>query len=332
MAASTPGVIALAMPAVETAEPATPWLATSLAEDPQPPADATASAAREASETAEAPSAPQQAAATASPPAVVVSVTVQDPLNRYVTGLGKENFKVFEDGREQEISAFSSESVPISAGIVVDASGSMRDKLDQSRLVAAQFLNAASPQDEFFLVKFNSSAELAAGFTNDAGQIQNQLSLVEARGGTALREAIYRAIEEMKNARNPSRVLLVISDGDDNSSSLTQEDLRNAARTANLQIYAITFAAPVDAAGRGRAFLREIAEQSGGQQFMVDGLATLPGAAASVAVRNVYVLGYKSTNTARDGKFRGLRVEAAPPNGLPPLKVSFRSGYYAPSQ
>ena len=265
-------------------------------------------------------------------PAVVVSVTVQDPLNRYVTGLGKENFKVFEDGLEQEISAFWSENVPISAGIVVDTSGSMRDKLDQLRLVAAQFLNAANPQDEFFLVEFSGSAELASGFTNDTGQIQNQLSGIQARGGTVLREAIYRAMEEMKNARNPSRVLLVISDGEDNSSSLSQEDLRNAARSANVQIYAITFAAPADAAGRERAFLREIAEQSGGQQFVVDDLAKLPGTAASVAMRNEYLLEYKSTNTARDGKFRSLRVETATPRGLPPLKISFRTGYYAPAQ
>ena len=357
MAARTTGAIALAMPAVEIADPATPGPAATLTEDPQPTAEATASAASEASDTAEAASSPQQAPSpqqppppqlaatrsqqaatpqqapvTVSPPAVVVSVTVQDPLNRYVTGLGKENFRVFEDGVEQEISAFSSENIPISAGIVVDTSGSMRNKLDPSRIVVEQFLGAASPQDEFFLVKFSASAELAAGFTSDVGQIQNQLSLEQARGGTALHDAIYRAIEEMKNARNPSRVLLVISDGDDNSSSLSQEDLRNAARTANVQIYAITFAAPDGTAGRGPAFLREIAEQSGGQQFIVDDLATLPRAAASVAVRNVYVLGYKSTNTAHDGKYRGLRVEAAPPKGIPPLKVRVRAGYYAPSQ
>jgi Ca-activated chloride channel homolog len=147
-----------------------------------------------------------------------------------------------------------------------------------------------------------------------------------------LREAIYRAIEEMKNARNPSRVLLVVSEGDDNSSSLTQEDLRNAARAADVQIYAITFAAPVDSAGRGSALLREITEESGGRQFIVDGLGTLPGAAASVAVRNVYLLGYKSTNAAHDGKYHRLRVEVAPPIGLPPLKLSFRTGYYAPAQ
>ena len=337
VAARTPGVVAFAMPAIQAAGPATlgpatPGPVASLAEDPRPPADVTASAASEASETAEAPAPPQQTAAALSTPSVVVPVTVQDPLNRYVTGLGKENFKVFEDGLEQEISAFSSENVPISAGIVVDTSGSMRDQLDQSRLVVAQFLNAASPQDEFFLVEFNVSAELVAGFTSDAGQIQNQLNLVQARGGTSLREAIYRAIAEMKNARNPSRVLLVVSDGEDNSSSLSQEDVRNVALTANVQIYAITFAAPVASAGRGPAFLREIAEQSGGRQFMVDGPAALPGVAASVAVRNVYLLGYQSTNTARDGKYRRLRVEAAPPNGLPPLKLSFRAGYYAPSQ
>jgi VWFA-related protein len=337
IAARTPGVVALAMPAVEAAGPATfgpatPGPAASLAEDPRPPADATASAASEPSETAAAPAPPRQAAAPVSPPSVVVPVTVQDPLNRYVTGLGKENFKVFEDGLEQEISAFSSENLPISAGIVVDTSGSMRDKLDQSRLVVAQFLNAASPQDEFFLVEFNVSAALVAGFTSDAGQIQNQLNLLQARGGTSLREAIYRAVAEMKNARNPSRVLLVVSDGEDNSSSLSQEDVRNAALTANVQIYAITFAAPVASAGRGPAFLREIAEQSGGRQFMADGQAALPGVAASVAVRNVYLLGYQSANPARDGKYRRLRVEAAPPKGLPPLKLSFRAGYYAPSQ
>ena len=99
-----------------------------------------------------------------------------------------------------------------------------------------------------------------------------------------------------------------------------------------MQIFAITFAAPVDSAGRDLVLLREITEQSGGRQFIVDGLGMLPGVAASVAVRNVYLLGYKSTNAAHDGKYRRLRVEAAPPNGLPPLKGSFRTGYYVPAQ
>jgi Ca-activated chloride channel family protein len=317
-AARAPGVIALAMPMVEAVEPVT------LAPDISPAADPQSQAATPASP-------PQQAAATVSP-STVVAVTVQDPMNRFVAGLGKENFKVFEDGLEQEISEFSNENVPISAGIVLDASGSMRDKLDQSRAVTAQFLNAASLQDEFFLVRVKESPELVAAFTGDAWQIQNQLNLVQAGGGTALRDGIRRAIEEMKNARNPSRVLLVITEGEDNSSSISQEDLRNAARAANVQIYAFTFAALGASASRGSGLLRDIAEQSGGQQFAMDGLATQPGAAASVAVRNVYLLGYKSTNATQDGKYRSLRVEAAPPRGLPPLKINYRAGYYAPAR
>ena len=320
-AGRTPGVIAFATPPapVEAFEPAVNVPQPEPAEEPQTP------------QTPPAPLPPQTVAATVSQPAVMVRVTVQDPLNRYVTGLGKENFRLFEDGQEQEISEFSTGHAPISAGIVLDTSGSMGAKLEAPRLAVEQFLGAANPQDEFFLVTFNDEAELAAGFTSDAGQIQSPLNLVHARGGTALRDAIHRALAEMKNARNPDKVLLVISDGNDNSSSLSQADLRTEVRAANVQIYAITFGEPGGSGIRARAMLGELVGQSGGQQFVVDDLSKAPGAAAGVAVRNLYVLGYQSKNAARDGKFRNLRVEAVPPQGLPPLKVSFREGYYAPA-
>jgi VWFA-related protein len=332
VAGRAPGVVAFAMPAASVP-------AASLTDDPQPAeetaaTDATGSeqSAGEAPEPPQTPAPPQRAAAPVNPAKVVIPVTVQEPLNRFVTGLRKENFKVFEDGVEQEISEFSSKDAPLSVGIVVDASGSMSDKLNAPRLAVAQFLSAANPQDEYFLVTFNDSADLAAGFTSDTGLIQDRLNFVRARGGTALRDAINRALGEMQSARNPDRALLVISDGNDNSSSLSQEALRELVRAANVQIYAITFAEPGVSGIRGQAMLGQIAEQSGGQQMVVDDLAKAPGAAASVAVRNVYLLGYRPKNGARDGKFRSVRVEAVAPEGLPALKVRSRIGYYAPAQ
>jgi len=271
---------------------------------------------------------------------VLIPVSVSDPLNRFVTGLDKENFKVYEEKVEQEVSQFSSEDAPLSVGLVFDTSGSMGAKLQKSRQAVTQFLKTANPEDEFFLVQFNDRPELTVPFTPDSEELQNRLTFVQSKGRTALLDGIYMAMNQMKKARNPRKAILLISDGGDNSSRYTESEVRNAVREADVQIYAIGIFEPISGRGRtpeelaGPGLLTELSEQTGGRHFAVDNLAELPDVAAKIGLelRNQYVLGYVPKNTARDGKYRRVQVKLVKTNGLPPLRAMFRTGYYAPAQ
>ncbi|MBI3680268.1 MAG: VWA domain-containing protein [Acidobacteria bacterium] len=271
---------------------------------------------------------------------VLINVTVTDPLNRFVTGLDKEYFRLWEDNQEQAVSQFSSEDAPLSVGLVFDASGSMGNKLHKSRQAAAQFFKTANPEDEFFLVQFNDRAELMTPFTHNTEEIQNRLTFTQAKGRTALLDAVYLAIHQMKKGRNPRKAILILSDGGDNSSRYTESEIRNLVREADVQIYAIGIFEPVSSRGRtaeelsGPSLLSEISEQTGGRHFPVENLNELPDIAAKIGVelRNQYVLGYAPTNQTRDGKYRRVKVRVNQPKGLPPLRAFWRLGYYAPSQ
>ena len=271
---------------------------------------------------------------------VLIPVTVTDPLNRFVTGLEKENFKVFEDKKEQTVQQFSSEDAPLSVGLVFDASGSMGRKLEKSRQAVAQFFKTANPEDEFFLVQFNDTAELINAFTTSLEEIQNKLTFTQSKGRTALLDAIYLALHTMKKAKNPRKALLVISDGGDNNSRYTENEIKNLVREADVQIYAIGIYEPVGARGRtaeelaGPGLLTEIAEQTGGRQYAVENLNELPDIAAKIGIelRNQYILGYTPQNQDRDGRYRRVQVKLVQPKGLPPLRAFWRMGYYAPTQ
>jgi Ca-activated chloride channel homolog len=271
---------------------------------------------------------------------VLIPVAVTDPLSRFVTGLDKENFKLLENGVEQEISQFSSEDAPLSIGLVFDTSGSMGSKLQKSREAVAQFFKTANPEDEFFLIEFNDRPEMVVGFTGDTEEIQSRLTFTQAKGRTALLDAVYLAMNQMKKARNPRRAILIISDGGDNSSRYTESEVKNAVREADVQIYAIGIFEPPASRGRtpeemsGPGLLSDVTEQTGGRHFAVDNLAELPDVAAKIGIelRNQYVLGYNPKNSARDGKYRRVQVKLTKTTGLPQLKASFRTGYYAPAQ
>src|SRR5579863_9618633 len=202
---------------------------------------------------------------------VLIPVSVTDPIGRYVTGLDKENFKLTEDKAEQEISQFSSEDAPMSVGVVFDTSGSMGAKLQRSRQAVAQFLKAANPEDEFFLVQFNDRPELVVGFTPDTEELQNRLTFVESKGRTALLDGVYMAMNQMKKGRNPRKAILIISDGGDNSSRYTESEVKNAVRESDVQIYSIGIFESM--AGRGRTpeeaggpgLLNQISEETGGR-------------------------------------------------------------------
>ena len=270
---------------------------------------------------------------------VLVPVSVTDPMNRFVTGLEKDYFKVFEDKVEQDIAQFSSEDAPLSVGIVFDTSGSMGPKLQKSRQAVAQFLKTANPEDEFFLVQFNDRPEIVVPFTRNTEEIQARLTFTNSKGRTALLDGIYLAMNQMKKARNPRKALLVISDGGDNSSRYTESEIKNAVREADVQIYGIGIFEPIAARSRtpeelaGPGLLNEVAEQTGGRSFPVENLNELPDVAAKIGIelRNQYMIGYTPKNQDRDGKYRRILIKLVQPRGLPPLKAFFRLGYYAPT-
>ena len=269
----------------------------------------------------------------------LVNVTVTDPYNRLVTGLDPDNFRVFEDNVEQEIVTFSSEDVPISIGVIFDFSGSMANKVDKAREAALEFFKTANPQDEFFLVSFNERAELTSAFTNSVEDLQSRMMMTAPKGRTALLDAIYLGLSQMRGAHNAKRALLILSDGGDNHSRYNENDIKRLVREADTQLYAIGIYDPLGYRNRtpeelnGPSLLAEITELTGGRVFAVEHLNDLPDIASKIGMelRNQYVLGYRPSNRAHDARWRKIKVKLRPPKGLPPLSVYSKTGYYAPA-
>jgi Ca-activated chloride channel family protein len=267
----------------------------------------------------------------------LVNVTVTDPYGRLVTGLEQNNFRIFEDGVEQEILTFSSEDVPISIGVIFDMSGSMADKVEKSRMAAVQFFRTANPSDEFFLVNFNDRAQLISAFTASVEELQNRMMYTSAHGRTALLDGIYLGLSEMKGAHNTKKALLIISDGGDNHSRYSEIDVRNFVKEADVQLYAIGNYSDVRCDRtpeecQGPLLLTDLTSSTGGRVFPVTNLNELPDIATKISMelRNQYVVGYKPSHRAHDGKWRKIKIELRPPRGLPPLTERARSGYFAP--
>jgi Ca-activated chloride channel homolog len=269
----------------------------------------------------------------------LVNVTVTDPYNRLVTGLDPDNFRVFEDNIEQEVVTFSSEDVPISIGVIFDFSGSMANKIGKAREAAIQFFKTANPQDEFFLVSFNERAELTSAFTNSVEDLQSRMMLTSPKGRTALLDAIYLGLSQMRGARNSKRALLILSDGGDNHSRYNENDIKRLVKEADTQLYAIGIFDPLGYRNRtpeelnGPSLLSEVTEMTGGRVFAVENLNDLPDIASKIGMelRNQYVLGYRPSNKAHDARWRKIKIKLRAPKGLPPLNVYSKTGYYAPS-
>lgn len=269
---------------------------------------------------------------------VLVNATVTDPYGRLVTGLEQDNFRVYEDGVEQEALTFSSEDVPISVGVIFDMSGSMSDKIEKSRLAAVQFFRTSNPQDEFFLVNFNDRAHLITPFTTSVDELQNRLMFTAAHGMTALFDGIYLGLSQMRRAHNTRKALLIISDGGDNHSRYTETDIRRFVQEADVEIYAIGLyepdGGPTPEEREGPALLENLTRMTGGRTFAVHNLDELPDIATKISMelRNQYVIGYKPSDHAHNGKWRKIKVKLRPPKGLPPLSVYARTGYFAPGR
>jgi len=268
----------------------------------------------------------------------LINVTVTDPYNRLVTGLDTDNFRVFEDNIEQEVVTFSAEDVPISIGVIFDFSGSMANKVAKAREAALQFFKTANPQDEFFLVSFNERAELTSAFTNSVEDLQSRMMLTVPKGRTALLDAIYLGLSEMRGAHNAKRALLILSDGGDNHSRYNESDIKRLVKEADTQLYAIGIFDPLSYRNRtpeelnGPSLLSEVTEMTGGRVFAVEKLEELPDIASKIGMelRNQYVLGYRPSNKVHDARWRKVKIKLRAPKGLPPLSVYSKTGYYAP--
>ena len=268
---------------------------------------------------------------------VLVPVTITDPMNRLVTGLEKENFQLFEGSSSQEIRTFSSEDAPVSLGVIFDSSGSMSSKMDRAKEAVLEFFKTANPQDEFFMITFSDQPEEITDFTNSVDDIQNRLVFAIPKHRTALLDAIYMGISKMRQAKYPKKALLIISDGGDNHSRYTENEIKSLVKEADVMIYAIgiydRYASAVEER-LGPQLLGDITELTGGRAFTIDNPNDLGDVATKIGVelRNQYVLGYRPSKVVRDGKWRKIKVKLLPPKGLPPLRVYARTGYYAPAE
>jgi Ca-activated chloride channel family protein len=268
---------------------------------------------------------------------VLVPVTITDPMNRLVTGLDKDNFQLFEGNASQEIRSFSSEDAPVSLGVIFDSSGSMSTKMDRAKEAVIEFFKTANPQDEFFMITFNDEPDEITDFTSSVDDIQNRLVFAVPRKRTALLDAIYMGISKMRHAKYPKKALLIISDGGDNHSRYTENEIKSLVKEADVMIYAIGIYDRYASAAEerlGPQLLSDITELTGGRAFTIDNPNDLGDVATKIGVelRNQYVLGYRPSKVVRDGKWRKIKVKLLPPKGLPPLKVYARTGYYAPAE
>jgi VWFA-related protein len=258
---------------------------------------------------------------------VLIPVMVTDPYERPVRGLQKSDFHLFEDGVEREISQFFSQDTPISIGIVLDASASMRKKMDESRQAITEFLKQSTPGDEFSLLKFNDQPVSVYPFTTDTKDIENILPSVQAEGWTSLFDAMYLGINQMKHAAHARKVLLVLSDGGDNNSRYTEREITNLVKEADVRIFSISI---FDKSSS----LEAITEESGGRAFRVRKLNELSELASKVSeeLHSEYVLGFVPAERPIDGKYRKVKVTAVPQtaDGLR-VRTSWKRGYYSPA-
>jgi Ca-activated chloride channel family protein len=254
---------------------------------------------------------------------VFIPTTVTDSFGRPIQGLRKQDFRVLEDGVEQDLSNFFVDDGPISIGIILDVSGSVKNKLAEARQAVSEFLRLSSPQDEFFLITFKDQPELVRGFTTKVDDIESDLMAVQPSGWTALYDAMVMGIHHMKRANWNRRVLLVLSDGGDNNSRYTEAEVKNLVREANVRIFSISMQSHTPA-------LDKLAADSGGHGYRVPKLEELPEAAATLSAEAhaEYVLGFTPPERPQDGKYHVVKVEVPQRPGEPRVHVSWRHGYY----
>jgi VWFA-related protein len=265
---------------------------------------------------------------------VVLHATVVDQHQRLVTNLNKNDFTVFEDGQQQQITRFTREDIPVSIGILIDNSGSMRDKRQAVNTAALDLVKSSNADDEVFVVNFSDEAIIDTDLTSDISKMQEGLQQVDSRGGTALYDAIVASSDYLaKKGRREKKVLLVVTDGEDNASTDTLEQaVRRVQNDNGPMIYTIGILGG-EHEKRAKRALEALALQTGGVSFFPKDLGEVDQIARAVArdIRNQYSIYYRPSRPQDQGGFRQVKVEAHAP-GYPRLQVRTRSGYYPGQQ
>jgi len=267
---------------------------------------------------------------------VTLTLTVTDLYGRYVSGLNKNAFSVTDNNKDQDITFFSDSDAPVSVGILFDVSGSMNgDKIIKARKALSRFIATSHPSDEYFLIAFNDRAQLLMDRTRDGDALLQKLSLVQPKSNTALYDAVYLGIERVTRGSHNKRAMLIISDGQDNSSRYNFGEVRRLLKESDVVTYSVGIVDRGDSASaigmQGQAFLDEISSVTGGKSFYPQTDVEMDEIFERIALelRHQYSIGYIPKDFQADGKWRKIKVKVKPPRGLPRLTVRGREGYYA---
>jgi VWFA-related protein len=268
---------------------------------------------------------------------VVLHTTVNDDRGKFVEGLTQDNFRVYEDKVEQKLSIFKREDIPVSMGLVIDNSGSMRDKRPRVNEAALTLVQSSNPQDEAFVVNFNDDfyLDLDKDFSSSIPELKEALERIDSRGSTALYDAIIGSLDHLKKGVKEKKVLLIVTDGEDNTSrNSLEKTLREVQKTSTV-IYTIGLLGQENkkSAKNAKRALTEIAQASGGLSFFPENVDDVHAICEQVAhdIRHQYTLAYYPSNGAKDGTFRTVHVDVIPPRGHGKLVARTRNGYYAPT-
>jgi Ca-activated chloride channel homolog len=264
---------------------------------------------------------------------VVLHVSVTDEQGQFVPGLNEENFRVFEDNSEQKISVLRQEDVPVSMGLLIDNSGSMADKREKVNAAALTFVRTSNPDDEVFVAHFNDQYYFDRDFTNEAGELKKALEQADPSSSTALYDATTTSLDHLKRGYLDKKVLLIVSDGEDNSSHRSLDSALQEAQRSSALIYAVGLLrqeAP-ESAERDRQALMALTRATGGSALFPEDLEDVESTCTQIArdIRHQYTLAYYPTNTRKDGSFRSLRVQVVPLPGSGTISARTRTGYYA---
>jgi len=275
---------------------------------------------------------------------VVLHATVLDKRGRIVNGLARGDFQVYEDGAPQKLSVFTHADIPVTMGIVIDDSGSMRSKRSAVNTAALSFVKTSNPQDQVFVVNFNDVYYLdtPGDFAQNVEELKAALDKIDSRGGTALYDAVYASLDHMKLGNRDKKVALIITDGEDNASRYSFEELLRHAQASNVVVYTIGLLGDEEPGGlfkvhgggphRAAKILKRLAEATGGDSNFPRSLQDVESVCVQIArdIRNQYTLAYYPSNFRKDGTYRVVRVEATDPSNHHKLDVRTRAGYYAP--
>ena len=262
---------------------------------------------------------------------ISVTVSITDAQGRFITGLPKEAFQVYEDKVAQEISFFSAHDAPASIGIVFDLSGSMQgEKIRRAREALSHFIQTSHPDDEYCLVGFNDHAQVLMENTNDGAALLNRLAGIQPGGDTALYDAVVLGLEQIGHGKWPRRALIIISDGEDNNSRMTYKKIRQMVKEADVMIYGILIRDYVPR-GIGDLVMDELSSVSGGKYFLAENTDQMAEAFEKIALelRQQYSIGYVPAGFVADGKWRKIKIKVTPPASSPRIIVRAREGYYA---